>query len=88
MEVVRLAERDSPKGAENMGKHILTDLSGAAAWHRYTRGACRSRSPPLASADAARGSRGAGARCQVGTLKVQLIQAARAWESCSKWCFQ
>lgn len=81
MEIVRLAERGSPKGAENVGKRILMDLGGAAAWHRYTRGACRSCSPPLASADTARGLRGAGARCQVGTLEVQLIQAAGAWES-------
>lgn len=81
MVATRLTERDSPKGAENVGRSILTDLSGAAAWHRYSGGACRSRSPLLASADAARGLRGTGTWCQVGTLEVQLIRAARAWES-------
>lgn len=60
MVVVRLTERVSPKGAENMARSILMDLSGAVAWYRYRRGACRSHKPPLASADAACGPRGAG----------------------------
>jgi len=32
MVAVRLTERDSPKGAENVGGRTLMDLRGAAAW--------------------------------------------------------
>lgn len=79
MVVVRFTERVSPKEAENMGRSILIDLSGAVVWYRCPRGACRSHNPPLA--DAACHSRGAGTWCQVGTLKMQLVQAAMSWDS-------